>query len=103
MEDWQEGEIVDNKKWTNNLASLFIKADIKPHQAGQFTRLGLIINNHFVSRSYSYASAPNDDLLEIIYIGIPDGIFSSKLLELKKAWEKRLLLWTLTIHMIQNI
>ena len=41
MEEWQEGEIIENKKWTENLASLKIKANINLHNAGQFTRLGL--------------------------------------------------------------
>ncbi|MBT6355852.1 MAG: ferredoxin--NADP(+) reductase, partial [Nitrosomonadales bacterium] len=34
MEDWQEGEVVENIKWTKNLASLKIKAKINTHQAG---------------------------------------------------------------------
>ena len=68
MEEWQEGEIIENKKWTENLASLKIKANINLHKAGQFTRLGLKQGNDLVTRSYSYASAPQDDLLEIIYV-----------------------------------
>ena len=83
MEDWQEGEVVENIKWTKNLASLKIKAKINTHQAGQFTRIGLKINDDFVTRSYSYASAPEDELLEIIYVNVPNGIFSPRLFELK--------------------
>ena len=76
MEDWQEGEVVENIKWTKNLASLKIKAKINTHQAGQFTRIGLKINDDFVTRSYSYASAPEDELLEIIYVNVPNGKLS---------------------------
>ena len=85
MEDWQEGEIIDNIKWTSNLASLKIKANIMPHQAGQFTRIGLMINDELVTRSYSYASSPQDELLEIIYINIPNGVLSPKLHQMKKG------------------
>tara|TARA_B100000035_G_scaffold310186_1_gene317576 strand:+ start:7642 stop:8385 length:744 start_codon:yes stop_codon:yes gene_type:complete len=85
MEEWQEGEIIENKKWTENLASLKIKAKINPHKAGQFTRLGLMCDNDFISRSYSYASAPEDDILEIIYVNIPNGIFSPQLHQLKRG------------------
>ena len=85
MEEWQEGEIIENKKWTENLASLKIKANINLHKAGQFTRLGLKHGNDLVTRSYSYASAPQDDLLEIIYVNIPNGIFSPRLHQLKRG------------------
>lgn len=85
MEDWQEGEIIENKKWTKNLASLKIKAKINPHKAGQFTRLGIMHDDNLVTRSYSYASAPQDDLLEIVYINIPNGIFSPLLHQLKRG------------------
>ena len=85
MEEWQEGEIIENIKWTSNLASLKIKANIMPHQAGQFTRIGLMINDELVTRSYSYASSPQDELLEIIYINIPNGVLSPKLHQMKKG------------------
>jgi len=83
MEEWQEGEVVENIKWTKNLASLKIKAKINLHQAGQFTRIGLNIDDELVTRSYSYASAPQEDLLEIIYVNVPNGTLSPKLHELK--------------------
>ena len=85
MEDWQEGEIIENIKWTSNLASMKIKANIMPHQAGQFTRIGLMIDDELVTRSYSYASSPQDELLEIIYINIPNGVLSPKLHQMKKG------------------
>ena len=85
MEEWQEGEIIENKKWSNNLASLIIKAKIKSHKAGQFTRIGLKVDNEFITRSYSYASAPHDELLEIIYVNIPNGSLSPKLFQLQKG------------------
>ena len=43
MEEWQQGEVIENIKWTSNLASLKIKADIMPHQAGQFTKITLAV------------------------------------------------------------
>lgn len=85
MEEWQEGEIIENIKWTSNLASLKIKANIMPHQAGQFTRIGLMINDELVTRAYSYASSPQDEILEIIYINIPNGVLSPKLHQMKKG------------------
>ena len=85
MEEWQQGEVIENIKWTSNLASLKIKADIMPHQAGQFTKIGLKVNDNLITRAYSYASAPDEKLLEIIYINIPTGTLSPKLHQLKKG------------------
>ena len=83
MEEWLEGEVVKNIKWTKNLASLKLKAKINNHQAGQFTRIGFKVNDDFITRSYSYASAPKDELLEIIYVNIPNGKLSPILHNLK--------------------
>ena len=58
MEEWQEGEIIENKKWTENLASLKIKANINLHKAGQFTRLGLKHGNDLVTVSYTHLPLP---------------------------------------------
>jgi len=38
MEDWQEGEVGKNRKWTKNLTSLKIKEKKNTNQEGQFTK-----------------------------------------------------------------
>lgn len=80
---WIEGDIIEHNNWTNSLASIKIKAKVNPYIAGQFTRIGLEIDNEIISRPYSYVSAPSENFLEIIYVKIPGGILTPKLNKLK--------------------
>lgn len=41
MSHWIEGRVVGQKRWTDNLYSLQVQADISPFEAGQFARLAL--------------------------------------------------------------
>ena len=81
--NWIEGEILEHINWTDSLASIKIDAKVNPYTAGQFTRIGLEINNEIISRPYSYVSAPCDNFLEIVYVKIPNGILTPEISKLK--------------------
>ena len=81
--NWVEGEVLEHKNWTDSLASIKINAKVNSYISGQFTRIGLKINNEIISRPYSYVSAPSDNFLEIIYVKIPEGILTPRLSNLE--------------------
>jgi len=81
--NWIETEVIEHIKWTDSLASLKFKGNVLPYVSGQFTKVGLKINDELISRPYSYVSSPGDDFLEIVYVNVPDGALTPKLHELK--------------------
>ena len=83
--NWIEGTILEQKNWTDSLASIKINAKVNPYISGQFTRIALEINNEIISRPYSYVSAPSDNFLEIVYVKIPNGILTPELSKLKSG------------------
>ena len=54
-----------------------------PYQAGQFLRIGLDIAGERVGRPYSLVNAPQQDLLEIYFHIVPDGLVSPRLAVLR--------------------
>ncbi len=58
MSNWVDAEVIENIRWTNTLYSLRVKGDIGEYEAGQFGRLGLMIDEQIVGRPYSFVSAP---------------------------------------------
>ncbi|AFZ83780.1 ferredoxin--NADP+ reductase [Candidatus Kinetoplastibacterium blastocrithidii TCC012E] len=55
-------------------------------KAGQFTRIGVGINNdtnNIIWRAYSMVNSPNEDYLEFYYVIVPNGKFSRILSKLK--------------------
>ena len=54
---------------------------------GQFTRLGLHIDDELVARAYSFVNAPAEPLLEFYSIVVPDGSFSTRLMQLRAGAE----------------
>jgi ferredoxin--NADP+ reductase len=80
---WVEGRVIANRHWTQWLYSLRIEAPIAPFEAGQFGRLGLIIDGEFVARSYSFVNSPHEDYLEFYSITVPAGPLSSRLAKLE--------------------
>ena len=80
--NWIESEIIEHTHWTDTLSSLRFKGDVLPYKAGQFTKIGLKIDNEIMSRPYSYVSAPQDDYLEIVYVSVPGGILTPELQKL---------------------
>jgi len=83
MTAWVEGRVVRLRRWTNELYSLQMHADIGPFRAGQFTRLALEIDGGMVARPYSFVNGPDNPLLEFYFIRVADGPLTAQLIELK--------------------
>ncbi len=83
MSEWVQGIVVENIRWTEQLHSLRIDADIDPFSAGQFTRLALDLNGERIARPYSFVNAPDQRPLEFYFITVPHGPLSEHLYELK--------------------
>jgi len=80
---WCEGRVHALRQWTDTLFSIQLEADVDPFIAGQFTKLGLEIDNELVSRPYSYVNAPGDAMLEFYFVTVPDGPLTAKLIALQ--------------------
>ncbi|CEN32121.1 Ferredoxin-NADP reductase [Candidatus Westeberhardia cardiocondylae] len=83
MKDWVVGKVVNLKHWNEYLFTLIINASIKHFIAGQFTKLGMIIDGKRVFRAYSYVNSPDDSNLEFYLINVKNGKLSSCLHSLK--------------------
>ena len=82
-ERWCEGKVVELKHWAGRLYSLRVEAPVDDFTAGQFSKLGLMIGDEFVSRPYSYVNAPDERPLEFYFITVPDGPLTQRLVQLK--------------------
>jgi len=80
---WSKGRVRELHQWTDKLFSIRIEADTDPFNAGQFTKLGLVVGDEFISRPYSYVNAPGDEILEFYFITVPGGPLTGAMLELK--------------------
>ena len=85
MSNWIEGQVIENKHWTDLLYSLRIEASIDPFVAGQYGRLGLEIDDQIVGRPYSFVNPPHESILEFYSITVSEGPLSPKLAQLKKG------------------
>ncbi|HXR59254.1 MAG TPA: ferredoxin--NADP reductase [Burkholderiales bacterium] len=83
MSAWLEGEIVENRHWTDALFSLRVQGAALSFQAGQFVRIALDIDGERVARAFSMVSAPGEPLLEFYGIVVPEGPLSPRLARLK--------------------
>ncbi|CAH9018216.1 ferredoxin--NADP reductase [Candidatus Nitrosacidococcus sp. I8] len=83
IDKWVEGKVISNHFWTESLYSLQVEAPINPFEAGQFGRLGLVINEEFIARSYSFVNMPEEKYLEFYSIIVSEGLLSPRLAELK--------------------
>ncbi len=79
MSEWVEGRVVENRRWTDELHSLLIEAEIDTFTAGQFTRLALDIDGERIARPYSLVNAPGEQPLEFYFITVPKGPLSERL------------------------
>jgi ferredoxin--NADP+ reductase len=70
---WTEGRVVELYRWTDRLYSIRIDALIEDFEAGQFGRLGLVIDGEFTARPYSFVNAPDERPLDFYFITLPDG------------------------------
>lgn len=83
LHKWSPGRVVELHRWADALYSLRVEAEIEPFEAGQFGRLGLMLDGEFVSRPYSFVNAPAERPLDFYFIVIPDGRLSPKLAALR--------------------
>ncbi|GLQ74227.1 ferredoxin--NADP reductase [Vibrio penaeicida] len=82
------GEVTQRIDWTENVFTIQVNAKIEPYTAGQFTKLGLKVDDDdWVRRAYSMVNSPNQsqgpDFLEFLIISDSDGQLSPKLHELQ--------------------
>lgn len=80
---WVEGQVIDRRRWTDRLFSLFVDAPVAAFQAGQFGRLALDIDGQRVARSYSFVNAPDARPLEFYFISVPEGPLTQRLVALR--------------------
>lgn len=84
-EKWIKGEVVSVKHWTESLYSIRVAAPEVKFIAGQYTKIGLNINNQEIARPYSFVNSPNDKFLEFYSVSVPNGPLSSALQKLKNG------------------
>ncbi len=83
MSAWNIGKVVEQKQWSKTLHSLYFESDIEPFEAGQFVKIALEIDGELVGRPYSLVNPPGIRPLEIFYIHVPNGLLTSRLVNLK--------------------
>lgn len=81
MQQWVKGKVIEQKQWAQGLFSLFVEAPIAPFVAGQFTQLALD-EQHKGFRSYSFANAPHEPVLEFYYSLVTQGRLTPQLVHL---------------------
>ena len=83
MTTWLEGEVVENRHWTDSLFSLRVKGAPLAFDAGQFVRIALDIDGERVARAFSMVNAPGEPLLEFYGVVVPQGPLSPRLARLQ--------------------
>ncbi|VAX76895.1 ferredoxin--NADP(+) reductase [Buchnera aphidicola] len=80
MNPWLKANIINLKKWKNNLFTLILQAPINSFIAGQFTKLSFINKkNKRIQRAYSFINTPTDKNLEFYILLINNGQLTPKL------------------------
>src|SRR6266850_2079489 len=79
MPKWIEGTVVNQKRWTQNLFTLQVEADVAAFEAGQFAKLALAVEGEMVARPYSFVNAPKERPHEFYYVTLPDGPLTQRL------------------------
>ena len=80
---WINGKVEKIQQWTKTHYSIFIRAEISAFIAGQFGRIALDIDGERIARPYSFVNAPNDRLLEVYFVKVPNGPLTSQLVDLQ--------------------
>jgi len=80
---WCEGRVHALRQWTDKLYSIQVDADVDVFTAGQFTKLGLVIGDEFISRPYSYVNAPGETPREFYFVTVPDGPLTNAMVRMK--------------------
>ena len=84
IEKFSVETVLSVHRWADNLFSFSMTrpAHFK-FTAGQFARIGLMVDGELIVRAYSVVSSPYDENLEFFSIVVPDGAFTSRLKNLK--------------------
>lgn len=80
---WVEGRVQALHQWTDQLYSIRIEAEVDSFTAGQFTKVGLVINEELVGRPYSFVNAPHESLLEFYFVTVPEGPLTNRMIGLQ--------------------
>ena len=80
---WIEGTVVGQRRWTDSLYSLQVRAAVGPFEAGQFTKLALGIDGEMVARPYSFVNPPREQPCEFYYVVVPGGPLTPRLARLE--------------------
>jgi ferredoxin--NADP+ reductase len=82
---WSRGKVYALHRWTDALYSVQVEADVQPFLAGQFTKLGMEIDDEFVERPYSYVNAPHEKPLEFYFVTVLEGPLSQRMTTLERG------------------
>lgn len=82
MSHWRQGQVIENRHWTDALFSLRVEAPALRFTAGQFVRIALDVDGERVARPFSFVNAPDDPVLEFYGIVVPEGPLSPRLARL---------------------
>ena len=78
--------VLSVKRWATNLFSFTMTRPAHfRFTAGQFARIGILVEGELIVRAYSVVSSPFDETLEFFSIVVPDGAFTSRLQYLKEG------------------
>ena len=80
---WIDGRVVSQRRWTDTLRSLVVECEPPAFEAGQFTRVGLMVDGELLARPYSFVNAPGDAHCEFYYVIVPGGPLTTRLALLK--------------------
>lgn len=88
MTEWVTGRVSAVRHWSDKLFSLRVEADLAPYQAGQFTRLGLMLPTaegalERVAHAYSFVNPPQAGYHEFYIVLIPQGRLTPHLQQLQ--------------------
>jgi len=82
MITWLQGTVVEKKQWCPELFSLTFKTEPLAFKAGQFILIGIDVDGSVIYRPYSLVNTPDNDLLEIHFNTVKDGVLSPLLANL---------------------
>lgn len=90
MSEWVDGRVHEVIRWSDKLFSLRIEAELEPYQAGQFTKLSLMLPAadgsgalERVSHAYSFVNAPGAPYHEFYIVLIEEGRLTPHLARLQ--------------------
>lgn len=86
MSTYAESRVLSVRHWTDRLFSFSVtRHPSLRFSSGQFTMLGLAIDDRPLLRAYSIASANYEDTLEFLSIKVPDGPLTSRLQHMRQG------------------